>query len=118
MVVGVGVDQVGTFGSAVCSGHKLFSMDGGMPPLMKNSVEGIHDGVVATNGTGAVGASDSVVPVGVTSCGAGCTVCASVGAWSRLEDDIVHPNADADIKNGVVHVVAGGGGELEPRSAM
>ena len=41
-----------------------------------------------------------------------------MGAWSRLEDDIDHPNADADIKNGIGHVVARGGWELKPGTAV
>ena len=97
---------------------ELFSVDGGMPPLVENSVEDIRGSVVASNSTRTISATDSVVPVGVAVCGAGCAVCASMGARARFENDVVHPSADADVKNGVRHVVAGGRGKLQPRPAM
>ena len=65
MVVGVGIDQVGTFGGAVCSGHELLPVDGGMPPLVKDSVENIHDSVVAAYGSRAICTSDRVVAMRV-----------------------------------------------------
>ena len=71
VIVGVGVYEVSAFGGTMCSGHELLSVDGGMPPLMKDSVEDIHDGVVATDGACAVSASDGVVSVGVTCSRAG-----------------------------------------------
>ena len=102
----------------MCSGHKLLPVDGGMPPLVKDSVENVHDGVVAANCSCAICTSNSVMAVGVAHCGAGCTVCAFVGAWPRLENEIVHPSADADIEDCIGHIVAWGRRELEPRAAM
>ena len=101
----------------MCSGHELLPVNGGMPPLVKDTVKDIRNGVVASDGSRAIRAADSVMTVGVAVCRAGCTICAPMGTRSRFQDDIVHPSADADLENGIRHVVAGGGGELKPGSS-
>jgi hypothetical protein len=96
----------------------LLSVDGGMPPLVEKPVDNVGDGIVASYGSGAVGATEGVVSVRVTVGRAWGTVCAFVGAWPRFEDDVTHPNADADVEDGVRHVMARGRGELQPGSPM
>ena len=118
LVIAVGVHEVGTLGGAVCSGHKLLLVDGGMPPLVEDAVEGVCDGVMTPNGSRSVGATDGVVSVRVAVCGAGGSICAPVGTWAGFQNDIIHPNADADVENRVRHVVARGRRELEPRAPM
>ena len=65
LVVAVGVNEVGTFSGAMCSGHELLPVDGGMPPLVEEAVKNINDGVVSSNGSCAICAADGVVSVRV-----------------------------------------------------
>jgi hypothetical protein len=65
LVVFVGVDKVCAFGGAMCSGHELLSVNGGMPPLVEKAVQDVCDGIVPSDSPCPVGATDSVVSVGV-----------------------------------------------------
>jgi hypothetical protein len=75
---------------------------------MEKSVEDVCNGVVSSNCTRTVSAADGVVSVGVTVGRAGGAVRASVGARSWFQNNIVHPSADADVEDGIRHIVARG----------